>query len=185
MTSKKELKISIILALVLFILSVVSYKVFPASKPDKPVRTMFKCVAGKVLFTHKNHFSDSGYSIACTDCHHHHEEDESDYKPCSTCHSPEIGINVPSNCLECHEPNENHHPGNNEMDRACSDCHTVPEDGSLPASCSECHDDPDEIAGEAKSMNFYKRSDAFHKQCIGCHKSGDAGPVDCSSCHVI
>ena len=184
MASKKELKISVVLAVVLFILSVLSYSVFSAPKPDKPVRAMFKCVAGKVLFTHKNHFADSGLNIACIDCHHHNEEDESAFKPCGSCHVSQLGLNVPQSCLECHEPDENHHPGNDEMDRECAACHTLSEGEELPPSCADCHD-PEEVEGAAKPMSFHKRSDAFHNQCIGCHKKEDAGPVECGSCHVI
>lgn len=185
MNSKKKLKISIILAAVLGLFSVVSYTVFPATKPDKPIRTMFKSIAGKVMFTHKNHFAESGHGVACTDCHHHYEEDETAFKPCGECHGAELGKNVPSNCLECHkEMDEDHHPGKDQMDKACSECHTTPEGEAYPASCTECHE-ADEMPGEPKPMNYKKRSEAFHEQCIGCHKEKKAGPVECNSCHVM
>ena len=29
------------------------------------------------------------------------------------------------------------------------------------------------------------RSDAFHGQCKGCHEEEEAGPVECSACHVL
>ena len=104
---------------------------------------MFTCVAGKVMFTHKMHADESGYGIACADCHHHPSDDESAL-------------------------------------RACGDCHNLPEDGTAPAACADCHE-PDEYEVES----LIKRSDAFHSQCIGCHKDNDAGPQECSACHVL
>jgi hypothetical protein len=29
------------------------------------------------------------------------------------------------------------------------------------------------------------RADAFHGQCKGCHEEEEAGPVQCSECHVM
>jgi hypothetical protein len=29
------------------------------------------------------------------------------------------------------------------------------------------------------------RGDAFHGQCIQCHQEFEAGPEDCSGCHVL
>jgi len=80
-------------------------------------------------------------------------------------------------CYDCH-----HHPPDDESAlRACGDCHNLPiETGQLPESCIECHDQ-DEIEGSEVS----KRGDAFHFQCINCHKDAGAGPEDCNSCHVL
>jgi hypothetical protein len=59
----------------------------------------------------------------------------------------------------------------------CKECHhDIDKDGQKPAACSSCHTkEPDEGP---------KRSDAFHQQCIGCHKESGSGPVDCAQCHV-
>jgi len=59
---------------------------------------------------------------------------------------------------------------------ACNDCHHNLSEGETdPDTCGSCHlpdaDDP------------IKRSDAFHKQCIGCHKDG--GPTQCNGCHLL
>lgn len=64
---------------------------------------------------------------------------------------------------------------------SCGDCHhTLSEDEYADAqSCSECHelDEGDE--------EMPKRADAFHLQCINCHKDFEAGPVECTGCHAL
>jgi hypothetical protein len=126
MKSNKELQIAYGLAIILLVVGVLSYSAFSAKTPEQPVRLMFKCVAGKVLFDHKTHTAESGYSISCSDGHHDLEEGE-----------------------------------------------------TKPQACGECH--------EAKSQDedMPSRSDAFHSQCIDCHKEGGAGPEICASCHVM
>ena len=64
---------------------------------------------------------------------------------------------------------------------SCGDCHhTLSEDEYADAqSCSECHD-PDE-----GDEDLPKRADAFHLQCINCHKDFEAGPVECVGCHRL
>ena len=145
MTSRKELQLAYGLALVLFLVGVLSYAytAFSAKPPDEPIRIMYRSVAGKVLYDHKTHAADTGYGISCFDCHHHPEYDESAL-------------------------------------RACGDCHDLPvEKGEFPESCSECHY-PEDIEG----VEVPKKGDAFHAQCINCHKEIEAGPEDCNSCHV-
>jgi hypothetical protein len=144
MTSKKELQLAYGLIIVLFIVGVLSYAAFSVKTPDQPVRLMFKSVAGRVLFDHKTHTDDSGYGISCKDCHHHPEEDETDF-------------------------------------RACGDCHSaLPEGETFPEACTDCHG-LDEIEG----TEMMKKADAFHSQCIDCHKDNEAGPEECASCHVL
>ena len=64
---------------------------------------------------------------------------------------------------------------------SCGDCHhTLAEDEYADAqSCSECHelDEGDE--------EMPKRADAFHLQCINCHKDFEAGPTECTGCHAL
>jgi len=64
---------------------------------------------------------------------------------------------------------------------SCGDCHhTLSEDEYADAqSCSECHelDEGDE--------EMPKRADAFHLQCINCHKDYEAGPTECTGCHAL
>ncbi|MBT8356986.1 MAG: cytochrome c family protein [Deltaproteobacteria bacterium] len=146
MTSKQELRLAYALAVILFVVGVLSYAMtaFSAKTPDIPMRLMFKGVAGKVLFDHKTHTEDAGYGIACVECHHHPEEGEEDY-------------------------------------RACVDCHSLAEkEDALPEACGDCHE-----ADEIEDSEITKRVDAFHMQCINCHKENEAGPEKCASCHVI
>jgi len=78
-------------------------------------------------------------------------------------------------CLECH-----HHPEEEENLASCVSCHPKEKSETVQLSCLDCHE-ADEIDGSDPLI----KSDAFHKQCIDCHKEGEAGPVDCGSCHVI
>ena len=128
MASKKQLQLAYGLAIILFVVGVISYayNAFSAKPLDQPVRLMFKVVAGRVIFDHKTHTAESGYGISCTDCHHNLEEGET----------------KPEACGECHEP-------------------------------------------ESQDEDTPSRSDAFHSQCIDCHKEAGAGPEKCASCHVM
>ena len=81
-------------------------------------------------------------------------------------------------CIECH-----HHPDDeNDIDYSpCGDCHHVPEgDQKVPEACLDCHE-----VDEIEDSEIIKSGDAFHDQCIGCHQEYGAGPVECSSCHVL
>ena len=125
MKSNKELQIAYGLAIILLVVGILSYTAFSAKAPEQPVRLMFKCVAGKILFDHKTHTVESGYGISCSDCHHNLEEGETN----------------PQACGECHEP-------------------------------------------ESQDEDVLSRADAFHTQCIDCHKEV-AGPEECGLCHVM
>ncbi|MBW1837271.1 MAG: cytochrome c3 family protein [Deltaproteobacteria bacterium] len=142
MTSKKELQLAYGLVIVLFVVGVLSYAAFSAKTPDQPVRLMFKSVAGKVLFDHKTHTDDSGYGISCQDCHHHPEEDETDFRACGECHSlPPEGETLSMSCADCHEPDEIE--GTEMIKKGdafhsqCIDCHKANEAG--PEECASCH----------------------------------------------
>jgi len=165
MTPKKELRLAYALAIILFVVGVLSYAIsaFSAKPPDSPIRLMFKGVAGKVLFDHKTHTQDAGYGISCSECHHHPGEEEEDSEE-----GEDTGKDV--------DPEEDE-----AAIRACGDCHlvTVKED-TLPESCAECHE-----ADEIEDSEVIKRVDAFHSQCINCHKENEAGPEECASCHVM
>ena len=126
-------------------MGVLSYVAFSAKTPDQPVRKMFKCAAGKVLFDHKTHTDSSGYGISCYDCHHHPADDESALRACGDCHfhSDKVEDGRPQACMECHEPDE------------------------------------------LEDIDLTNKTDAFHSQCIDCHKEFEAGPEECSSCHVM
>jgi hypothetical protein len=142
MNSKKELRIAYGLALILFIVGVLSYAAFSAKAPEVPIRKMYKTTAGKVLFNHKTHAASSGSGVACQDCHHHPEGDDSAM-------------------------------------RACGDCHGADKKAALQ-TCAQCHE-----GEEIEGTDVMNKTDAFHSQCIKCHKEFEAGPVECSECHVM
>ena len=54
----------------------------------------------------------------------------------------------------------------------CVDCHHYWEEdeGEKPVSCGECH------MTESEEVDFPKKSDAFHQQCMGCHEDSGGGP---------
>ncbi len=114
MTSKKELQIAYTLAIVFLVIGVLCYSAFSSTEtPDPPVRIMFKCVAGKVLFTHATHTDESKYGVSCSDCHHNLDEDDEDPQPetCGSCHeqisddeeTPKRSDAFHSQCIGCHE----------------------------------------------------------------------------------
>lgn len=85
-------------------------------------------------------------------------------------------------CVDCHHL----HEGEEIAPVACGLCHPPKSEGStFPESCFDCHEDKSEI----EKPDTMKRSDAFHKQCIECHKEYGAGPgpgsENCSKCHVL
>ena len=63
------------------------------------------------------------------------------------------------------------HLSESDIGLDCGSCHHDDEDD--PVSCGECHNEDGDLS----------RVDAFHGQCKGCHEE-DAGPVECSGCHV-
>lgn len=146
MTSLKHRKRAYYLAGVFLVVGAICYAAFPVKAPEQPIRVMFKAVSGNVLFDHKAHLSETGYGIACKECHHHPQEDEADLRACKACH------------------------------------HVPPEGEKVPSACLDCHD-----ATEVEDTEIIKSSDAFHRQCAGCHLDFGAGPKEqeCSSCHVL
>lgn len=69
---------------------------------------------------------------------------------------------------------------------------------SSKLDCTRCHHDFDKFnnnrGGEGQpcdschkakgSRGMPSLKDAFHRQCIGCHKAMKKGPVMCGECHV-
>ncbi|SLM27526.1 Cytochrome c, class III family protein [Desulfamplus magnetovallimortis] len=119
MTSKKDLQIASLLAVVLFITGLTCYAAFPPPAPNEPVRLMFHNAAGKVLFTHGVHNTE--YDVSCLDCHHNIEDDEI------------------YNCSECHEATgDESMPGRTDAFHAqCTGCHQ--DMGAGPVECNSCH----------------------------------------------
>ncbi|MFC1813981.1 cytochrome c3 family protein [Thermodesulfobacteriota bacterium] len=150
MTPKKELQLAYGMVIILLVVGFLSYTAFSAKTPDQPVRIMFKGVAGKVLFDHKTHTSDTGYGISCKDCHHPHPPDayeevpegqEITYQACGDCHQiPEGDVKVPQSCLECHEPDEVEISKKSDAFHSqCESCHQDAGAGPEENRCSWCH----------------------------------------------
>lgn len=64
---------------------------------------------------------------------------------------------------------------------SCSDCHHTTARDQVPQKCSECHLPLDDAAAPTDTV-------AFHKLCIGCHKteieqSNKRLSLACDSCH--
>lgn len=143
MSSKKERDIAIGLAVVLLIVGVMCYGAFPAKKPDQPIRVFYRTLGGKVLFDHKAHADESGYGVACSDCHHHPEGDEAANRACGTCHPKASGQELSQTCLECHDKDEVE--STEMMKRAdsfhkqCAGCHEQNDSGPKGQECSLCH----------------------------------------------
>lgn len=128
MTSKKHRMIVYGVAVQLLLIAIVCYAAFPVEKPETPVRLMYQTKAGKVLFDHKTHTSETGYGLDCFDCHHHPPDDESALIACGDCHlkNPDEGV-VPESCLECHDAadvEDSEYPKRADaIHQQCTDCH--------------------------------------------------------------
>ena len=126
MALKKEQQFAYGLAIVLFVVGVISYAAFPAKTPEQPVRIMFDSVAGKVLFDHKTHTAGSGYGLSCADCHHNLEAGETEPPSCLECHEQQTeDVDVPkrsdafhTQCINCHQEIE-------AGPRECGFCHVL------------------------------------------------------------
>ncbi len=80
----------------------------------------------------------------------------------------------------------------------CGDCHHHPSSSTDSVnSCSMCHQTQAESKLSSQSCSYYRMSekvedvevvsrvDAFHTQCIECHKQIESGPKECSQCHIL
>ncbi len=141
MNPSKPFQIALGCAIILFIVGVFTYVGYSEKTPERPVRVVFKGIAGNVLFDHKTHSADTGYGTSCNDCHHNPPHLDEKYGPCYNCHKPEGDTTKPEVCKDCH--------------------------------------DPSEIEG----FQMLSKTDAYHTQCISCHKQFGAGPTACAECH--
>jgi len=147
MIPKRELQIAYILIVVFFFVGVISYAAFPAKTPDEPIRLMYKTVAGKVLFDHKTHYAESGYGLACNECHHHPEEPEDEEEAllkCGYCHQvPSEDQTYPESCLDCHEAEDLEESEMIKQSDAfhsqCEKCHQEVGAGPEKERCNWCH----------------------------------------------
>lgn len=134
---------------------------------DLPPRILLDNGGGRVIFTHAAHAEDYGFD--CVDCHHDDAGDPQQPVPCGTCHPKEFDARFaaehryafPSQgyCLRCH--------------------YDQPDMDAAPGSMAE-EDRPDKEF-------IPTRMDAFHAQCMDCHRDMGAGPYEddeCSVCHA-
>jgi hypothetical protein len=61
----------------------------------------------------------------------------------------------------------------------CAVCHHHSPAGQTPA-CSKCH----QASADSKDSNIPALKDAYHRQCIDCHKQIEMGPTGCMECHA-
>jgi hypothetical protein len=89
--------------------------------------------------------ADTGYAIACTECHHHPpdpDDPEEAILKCDYCHQTlEKGQNWPESCLDCHDEDELEDSKvakkSDAMHTQCIECHK--QAGSGPEECNSCH----------------------------------------------
>jgi hypothetical protein len=146
MTSKDQIKRACSLSIILLIVGILcySYTAFSSTPTTPPVRMMFKVVAGNVLFQHKVHTGPMGYGLACLDCHHHPEDEESDYRACGDCHTNNENMEtVMETCTECHDPEdfdlEDVATRADAFHGQCAGCHEAFDSGPVADDCNACH----------------------------------------------
>jgi hypothetical protein len=123
MEAKKQRIIAYIIGSILLVVAIIAYAAFPRNAAEEqPLRIVFKSKAGNVLFDHKEHASEDGYALECTDCHHMMEEGE-----------------TPVACGECHlSDDEEETPKRSDaFHYQCKGCHEDIDAG--PVECSVCH----------------------------------------------
>jgi DnaJ-class molecular chaperone len=75
-----------------------------------------------------------------------------------------------------YEPVAFSHQAHTLMAEDCATCHHHSEAGQTP-SCDKCH-------GASKEASLPGLKDAYHQQCMGCHREMDMGPTACAECHT-
>lgn len=144
---------------VLLVGALIGY-VMPTADAAAPARVVLDNSGGRVIFTHAVHADDYGYE--CADCHHDGVEDENA---------------TPISCGSCHPKSFDEEYAKNHQKMFPSEEY-----------CLRCHDE-DPASGVTEDTRPDKdmmltRADAFHGQCMDCHKAEDAGPYDEDSCYT-
>jgi len=130
MIPKQKMKLVYGLVLYFLMVGVLCYAAFPVSPPEVPMRIMYDVTAGKVLFDHQTHTSESAYGLSCWDCHHHPVDDDAGLIACGTCHTATGDANgQPEVCLDCHDSDE------------IEDTEVMKRADAFHAQCIECHQD--------------------------------------------
>lgn len=149
MTTKKQLKIAVIIAIHLLLIGIVCYAAFPtrqAEPPDPPPRVFYTTPSGNVLFDHKSHAPSREEGLSCWDCHHHIEDEEDSLIACGECHQKLAeGEDFPESCMECHDEDEIEDTQiikrSDALHQQCAQCHEEYGAGPLyiESDCAKCH----------------------------------------------
>lgn len=78
-----------------------------------------------------------------------------------------------------YEPVRFSHGNHSSVAGECGSCHHHSEVGQTPP-CQKCHG----ASLESKGSGMPGLKDAYHRQCMGCHKDMGTGPVGCGECHI-
>jgi hypothetical protein len=65
------------------------------------------------------------------------------------------------------------------MAEDCATCHHHSEADQTP-SCNKCH----AASSGSEESGIPGLKDAYHRQCMGCHKEMEMGPTGCAECHT-
>jgi hypothetical protein len=122
MEARKQRIIAYIIGIILLVVAIIAYAAFPRKAAEEPLRIVFKSKAGNVLFDHREHASEDGYALECTDCHHMMEEGETPLA-CGECHLSDDEEETPKRSDAFHDQ--------------CKGCHEDNDAG--PVECSACH----------------------------------------------
>lgn len=92
--------------------------------------------------------------------------------------------NVPETCTlgrltKIYDPVTFSHEMHTLVAEDCVICHHHSKAGGTP-TCRECHG----VSSGSKELNIPELKDAYHRQCMGCHKEMEMGPTGCTECHA-
>ena len=189
----------------------------PASAEEGAPASVMKCTACHgtadipgFADSHQEFYMEKGGQDSCASCHHPvvtgvspkwSHEDHLSYaqEDCESCHHPvryevspgKMRTIKPQKCSNCHTAKPNpmtattlknathakcescHAEWFEQKQQGCANCHT--QDDASYQSCNTCHGP------------MLGRMDAFHGNCMSCHKSLDKGPYkenECRQCHT-
>ncbi|MCJ7508884.1 MAG: cytochrome c family protein [candidate division Zixibacteria bacterium] len=97
---------------------------------------------------------------------------------------PSASVNVPEtftlgDLAKIYQPVSFSHEMHSLVAESCAVCHHHSETGQTP-SCTKCH--ATSVVSEKSSTTVLR--EAYHRQCIGCHKKMEMGPTGCADCHT-
>lgn len=77
-----------------------------------------------------------------------------------------------------YKPVEFPHEMHTYVTEDCASCHHHSSEGETP-SCNECHN-----PSSAKDLGIAGLKEAYHGNCMGCHREMEMGPTGCTECHA-